>query len=68
MLATYIRNEYLKAKKLDKVYIIEGTKFDDRLGDLVQPKTSIFLHALSFECTTKLCINFLNQFLVCFHI
>ena len=28
----------------------------------------IFLHALSFECTSKPCINFLNQFSVYFHI
>ena len=32
------------------------------------PRRPLFLHALSFECTTKLCINFLNQFLVYFHI
>ena len=31
-------------------------------GDLFQPKTSTFLHALSFECTSKLCVTFLNQF------
>ena len=36
--------------------------------DLLQPKTPLFLHALSFECTTKLCINFHGQFLVYFHI
>ena len=28
----------------------------------------LFLHALSFECTSKLCITFLNQFSVYFHI
>ena len=32
------------------------------------PKRPLFLHALSFDCTTKLCINFLNQFSVYFHI
>ena len=32
------------------------------------PRHPIFLHALSFECTTNLCINFLNQFSVYFHI
>ena len=37
-------------------------------GDLFQPKTSTFLHALSFECTSKLCGTFLNQFLYYFHI
>ena len=31
------------------------------------PRLQLFLHALSFECTSKLCINFLNQFLVYFH-
>ena len=35
---------------------------------LFQPKTDLFLHALSFECTSKLCISFLNQFSVYFHI
>ena len=28
----------------------------------------LFLHTLSFECTSKLCINFLNQFSIYFHI
>ena len=37
-------------------------------NDLVQPKTSTFLHTLSFECTSKLCINFLNKISVYFHI
>ena len=32
------------------------------------PRRPLFLHALSFQCTTKLCINFLNQFSFCFHI
>ena len=32
------------------------------------PRRPLFLHALSFECTSKLCIHFLNQFLVYFHI
>ena len=26
------------------------------------PRRPLFLHSLSFECTSKLCINFLNQF------
>ena len=32
------------------------------------PRQTFFLHALSFECTSKLCITFLNQFSVYFHI
>ena len=32
------------------------------------PRRPLFLHALSFECTSKLCIMFLNQFSVYFHI
>ena len=32
------------------------------------PRRPIFLHTFSFECTKKLCINFLNQFSVYFHI
>ena len=32
------------------------------------PRRPLFLHALSFECTSKLCITFLNQFSVYFHI
>ena len=32
------------------------------------PRRTFFIHALSFECTSKLCIIFLNQFSVYFHI
>ena len=32
------------------------------------PRRTFFLHALSFECTSKPCITFLNQFSVYFHI
>ena len=32
------------------------------------PRRPLFLHALSFECTSNLCVTFLNQFLVFFHI
>ena len=32
------------------------------------PRRQFFLHTFSFECTSKLCINFLNQFPVYFHI
>ena len=32
------------------------------------PRRLLFLHDLSFECTSKLCINFINQFSVYFHI
>ena len=32
------------------------------------PRRPLFVHVLSFECTSKLCITFLNQFLVYFHI
>ena len=32
------------------------------------PRRPLFLHALSFECTSKMCINFLNKFSVYFHI
>ena len=32
------------------------------------PRRTFFLHALSFECTSKLCITFLNQFSAYFHI
>ena len=28
------------------------------------PRRPLFLHALSFECTSKMCINFINQFSV----
>ena len=28
------------------------------------PRLPLFLHALSFECTSKFCINFINQFSV----
>ena len=32
------------------------------------PRRPLFLHALSFECTSKLCGTFLNQFSDYFHI
>ena len=32
------------------------------------PRRPLFLHALSFECTIKLCVNSLNQFSVYFYI
>ena len=32
------------------------------------PRWTFFLHAISFECTSKLCITFLNQFSVYFHL
>ena len=32
------------------------------------PRHPLFLHTLSFECTSKPCITFINQFLVYFHI
>ena len=32
------------------------------------PRRPLFIHTLSFECTSKLCINFLNQFSFYFHI
>ena len=32
------------------------------------PRRSLFLHSLSFECTTKLCINLFNQFSVFLHL
>ena len=32
------------------------------------PRRPLFLHALSFQCTSNLCINFLKQFSVYFHI
>ena len=40
----------------------------DIANDLFQPKTDLFLHALPFECTSKMCMTFLDQFLVYFHI
>ena len=32
------------------------------------PRRTFFLHALSFQCTSKLCNTFINQLLVYFHI
>ena len=32
------------------------------------PRRTFFLHALSFECTSKLWVTFLNQFSIYFHI
>ena len=42
-------------------------KFDDNsqsnsIMTCSSPRRPLFLHAFSFECTSNLCINFLNQF------
>ena len=72
-----------KAEYLDGIGFMNGkgnpmTEFPDaaekRLEYIMYLKTcsspiqTFLLHALSFECTSKLCITFLNQFLVYFHI
>ena len=43
-------------------------RHDIDLWTCSSPRRTFFLHALSFECTSKLCITFLNQFSVYFHI
>ena len=61
------QNDYDEIKK--KVFkCLWVRKVMDIVINLFQLKTSTFQHALSFECTTKLCINFLNQFSVYFYI
>ena len=40
----------------------------DMIMTCSSPRRLLFLHALSFECSSKLCITFLNQFTVYFHI
>ena len=42
--------------------------FPSSRHDLFQPRRPLFLHALSFECTSKLCGTFLNQFSDYFYI
>ena len=49
-------------------YLLFWSETQYSVLDLFQTKTSTFLHALSFECTSNLCINFLNQFSVYFQI
>ena len=49
------------------VFLIIVTKVDFLLSasscwTFSSPRRPLFLHALSFECTSKLCIPFLNQF------
>ena len=44
----------------------ESTQWDNQTCS--SPRRTFFLHALSFECTSKLCGTFLNQFLYYFHI
>ena len=54
--------EYMKTSKFQKD--IRGTTACMKTWS--SPRRPLFLHVLSFECTTKLCINFLNQFSVFF--
>ena len=48
--------------------VAEQLFIKDQFKTCSSPRRPLFLHALSFECTSKLCINFLNQFSVYFHI
>ena len=47
---------------------IPNRPFQRRALDEVHPKTSPFLHAISFEWTTRLQFNYLKQFSFQFHI
>ena len=48
--------------------LYSDTKEQRHIKTCSGPRRPLFLHALSFECTSKLCITFLNQFSVYFHI
>ena len=39
-----------------------------RMMTCSRPRHPLFLHALSFECTSKLCVTLFNQFSAYFHI
>ena len=60
VLAADIQNAYLQAPLSQKHYVICGAEFG--LETCSSPRRTFFLHALSFECTSKLCCTFLNQF------
>ena len=64
---------FWKTKRPKTTYMVEGlwlnrTQGTGNLQTFPIPRRPLFLHVLSFECTKKLCINFLNQFSVYFHI
>ena len=46
----------------------EEVKLNTPVPTCSRPRRPFFLHALSFECTSKLCIDFLNKLSVYFHI
>ena len=54
-----------KVRKLQQHLYCPGTSTSKTC---FRPRRPIFLHALLFECNSKLCITFRNQFSVCFHI
>ena len=58
----YDRGTYRANAGLGELYIVRW------LGTCSSPRRTSFLHALSFECTSKLCGTFLNQFSDYFHI
>ena len=58
---------YLKGKET-KGIIIRKPKVLKAVMTCFSPRRPLFLHVVSFECTTKLCINFINQFSAYFHI
>ena len=73
-LKIYIRKKYLPILlKIDNVTFKSPLldirhKIDTLHKACSSPRQTIFLHALSFQCTSKLCVTFINQFLVYFHI
>ena len=60
------RPMYFSTTKI--VIIASRDMVGDEVSSMVMtcssPRRTFFLHALSFECTSKLCGTFLNQFLV----
>ena len=63
---------FVKLDKRYESYFPEHSQYFGRPLKLLKtcssPRRPLFLHALSFECTSKLCGTFLNQFLYYFHI
>ena len=73
MTATEIENDMIKkqcSRSMEMRFFWVTDQVKNGIMDMTRssPRRPLFLHVLSFECTSKLCITFLNQFLVYFHV
>ena len=59
---------FLQSNVKHRVFVESDIRYGEYFLTCSSPRRTFFLHALSFECTSKLCGTFLNQFSDYFHI